>query len=284
MFITAPQAHEPWPAELYLRFARKETRTILVERRHSGPLTVQKALYPEGEQICHAVIIHPPGGIAGGDQLALEIDLEANSNAVLTTPAAAKWYKAPLQQCRQQVMIRLAQGSTLDWLPQENIFFNATRVESAFTLQIDPGATAIGWEIGVLGRQASAEQWTEGSLRCLTSIQRTDGLPLWFERLALDASDSFRKAPQGLFGHNVFGTLWAIGPGCTIARVEELASSLPFKTGLRAGATCLPGGTLLIRGLADAVEPLRQMMVDCWLRLRPLVHGLQSHRLRLWAT
>jgi len=284
MFITAPQAHEPWPAELYLRFARKEKRTVLVERRHSGPLTVQKALYPEGEQICHAVIIHPPGGIAGGDQLALEIDLEANSSAVLTTPAAAKWYKAPLQQCRQQVMIRLAQGSTLDWLPQENIFFNATRVESAFTLQIDPGATAIGWEIGVLGRQASAEQWTEGSLRCLTSIQRTDGLPLWFERLALDASDSFRKAPQGLFGHNVFGTLWAIGPGCTIARVEELASSLPFETGLRTGATCLPGGTLLIRGLADAVEPLRQMMVDCWLRLRPLVHGLQSHRLRLWAT
>jgi urease accessory protein len=282
--MTLPQAHEPWPAELYLRFARRETRTVLVERRHSGPLTVLKALYPEGEQICHAVIVHPPGGIAGGDQLVFEIDLEANSSAVVTTPAAAKWYKAPSQQCRQQVMIRLAQGSTLDWLPQENIFFNATRVETAFTLKVDPGATAIGWEIAVLGRQASAEQWTEGSLRCLTSIQRTDGLPLWFERLALDASDSFRKAPQGLFGYNVFGTLWAIGPGCTVARAEELAADLPFKTGLRAGVTCLPGGTLLIRGLADAVEPLRQMMVDCWLRLRPQVHGLQSHRLRLWAT
>jgi urease accessory protein len=255
-----------------------------VERRHSGPLTVQKALYPEGEHICHAVIVHPPGGIAGGDELLFEIDLEANSSAVVTTPAAAKWYKAPLLQCRQQVRIRLAQGATLDWLPQENIFFNATRVESAFTLQIDAGATAMGWEIAVLGRRASAEQWAEGSLRCLTSIQRTDGLPLWFERLALDACDSFRTAPQGLFGYSVFGTLWAVGPGCTVARAEELASNLPFKAGLRAGVTCLPGGILLIRGLADTVEPLRQMMVDCWLRLRPQVHGLQSHRLRLWAT
>jgi urease accessory protein len=189
-----------------------------------------------------------------------------------------------LLQCRQQVRIRLAQGATLDWLPQENIFFNATRVESAFTLQIDAGATAMGWEIAVLGRRASAEQWAEGSLRCLTSIQRTDGLPLWFERLALDACDSFRTAPQGLFGYSVFGTLWAVGPGCTVARAEELASNLPFKAGLRAGVTCLPGGILLIRGLADTVEPLRQMMVDCWLRLRPQVHGLQSHRLRLWAT
>jgi urease accessory protein len=282
--MAAPQAHEPWPAELHLRFARRETRTVLVERRHSGPLTVQKALYPEGEQVCHAVIVHPPGGIAGGDELVFEIDLEANSNAVVTTPAAAKWYKAPLRQCRQQVMIRLAQGATLDWLPQENIFFNATRVESSFTLQIDTGATAIGWEIAVLGRQASAEQWSEGSLRCLTSIQRTDGLPLWFERLALDAGDSFRKAPHGLFGYNVFGTLWAIGPGCMAACSEELVSHLPFRNGLRAGVTCLPGGILLIRGLADSVEPLRDLMVDCWLRLRPQVHGLQSHRLRLWAT
>ena len=259
-------------------------RTVLVERRHSGPLTVQKALYPEGEQVCHAVIVHPPGGIAGGDELLFEIDLEANCHAVVATPAATKWYKAPLQRCRQKVTIRLAPGSSLDWLPQENIFFNATRVESVFTLQIDPEATAIGWEMAVLGRQASAERWVEGSLRCLTSIQRSDGLPLWFERLAFDAGDSFRNAPQGLSGYNVFGTLWAIGAGCTAACAEELASHLPFKTGLRAGATSLPGGVVLIRGLADSVEPLRDMMVDCWMRLRPQVHGLQSNRLRLWAT
>jgi urease accessory protein len=182
------------------------------------------------------------------------------------------------------VTIHLAQGSSLDWLPQENIFFNATRAESTFTLKIDAGATAIGWEMAVLGRQASSELWMEGSLRSLTSIQRPDDSPLWFERITLDAGNSFREAPQGLFGYNVFGTLWAIGPACTAACAEELASNLPFKTGLRAGATSLPGGVLLIRGLADAVEPLRNMMVDCWLRLRPLVHGLQSNRLRLWAT
>ena len=284
MFIIAPQAQGTWSAELRLRFARKAMRTALVENRHFGPLIVLKALYPEGEQVCHAVIVHPPGGIAGGDELALVVDLEANSHAVVTTPAASKWYKAPSRQCRQQIVVRVAQGASLDWLPQENIYFNATRVESTFSLQIDPGATAIGWEIGVFGRQESAEHWTKGSLRSQTSIQRTDGLLLWFERLSLDAGDSFRKTPQGLFGYNVFGTLWAIGPSCTVARAEELASCLPFKSGLRTGATCLPGELLLIRGLANAVEPLRDLMVDCWLRLRPEVHGLQSHRLRLWAT
>jgi urease accessory protein len=257
---------------------------VLVEKRHSGPLLVQKALYPEGEKVCHAVIVHPPGGIAGGDELTVDIEVEANSHAVVTTPAAAKWYKAPSRRCRQQTTIRLAKGSTLDWLPQENIFYNATHVESSFTLQIEPGASAIGWEMGLLGRRASAEQWLEGSLRFVTSIERTDGLPLWVERLLLDASPSLREASQGLCSFNAFGTLWATGSGCTAVVAEELAFDLPFETSLRAGATCLPEGILLVRGLAHEVERLRRVMMDCWMRLRPQVHGLPSQRLRLWAT
>jgi urease accessory protein len=279
-----PAVHDGWPAELHLRFARQKKRTVLVEKRHSGPLVVQKAIYPEDEQICHVVIVHPPGGIAGGDELTVEIDLEANTSAVVTTPAATKWYKAPRRRCRQQTTIRLAEGSTLDWLPQENLFYNATHAESSFTLQIGAGATAIGWEIGMLGRQAYGEEWLEGSLRFLTSIERTDGLPLWVERLRLEASSSLRKAYQGLCGFNVFGTLWAIGAGCTAALAEELGSDLPLESGLRAGATSLPEGILLVRGLANDVERLRQMMMDCWMRLRLPVNGLPSQRLRLWAT
>jgi urease accessory protein len=284
MFVNPPIAHDGWPAELHLRFARRKMRTVLVEKRHSGPLLVQKAIYPEGEKICHTVIVHPPGGIAGGDELRVEIDLEANSNAVVSTPAATKWYKAPRHRCRQQTTIRLAERATLDWLPQENIFYNATRAESAFRLQIGPGATAIGWEIGMLGRQASGEEWLEGSLRFLTSIERTDGLPLWAERLRLEATGSLRKAHQGLCGLNVFGTLWVVSAGCTASLAEELASDLPLEDGLRAGVTSLPEGILLVRGLANDVERLRQMMVGCWMRLRPPVHGLASQHLRLWAT
>jgi urease accessory protein len=284
MFAISPSPQDRWPAELHLRFARHKTRTVLIENRHSGPLLVQKAMYPEGEQICHAVIVHPPGGIAGGDELTVEIDLEGGSSVVVTTPGAAKWYKAPRQQCRQRTTIRMAKGSTLDWLPQENIFYNATRAESNFSLQIEPGATAIGWEIGMLGRQESKERWLEGTLRFVTSIERTGGSPLWVERLLLDACGSLRTALQGLSGFNVFGTLWAVGSGCTAAVAEDLATALPYETELRAGVTTLPEGILLIRGLAHDVERLRQLMMDCWMRLRPSVHGLASQPLRLWAT
>src|SRR6478752_2231793 len=242
MFVTAPPPQDRWPAELHLRFARHQARTVLIENRHSGPLLVQKAIYPEGEQICHAVIVHPPGGIAGGDELTVEIDLEAGSSVVVSTPGAAKWYKSPRQSCRQQTTIRVAKGSTLDWLPQENIFYNATRAESKFSLQIEPGASALGWEIGMLGRQESAEQWLEGTLRFVTSIERIGGPPLWVERLLLEAGGTLRNALQGLSGFNVFGTLWAIGSGCTAAVAEEMAADLPYETELRAGVTSLPEG------------------------------------------
>ena len=281
---TLAAASERWLAELHLRFTRLNNRTLLVENRHCGPLRVQKALYPEGEAVCHAVIIHPPGGIAGGDDLCLEVDLEPGSTAVLTTPGAAKWYKTPHNLSRQQITIRMAKGSRLDWLPQENIFFNAARAESLFKLQMEPDATATGWEIGVLGRHASSEKWLEGSLRWETSILGPDGTFLWVERMLLDATSRVRNAPQGLSGFDAFGTLWAVGSEGAASLAEELSASLPFEPDLRAGATSMAGGVLLIRVLAKNVERIRQLLIACWTLLRPKVHGLQAQPIRLWAT
>jgi urease accessory protein len=284
MLVPTSTVRGRWAAELHVRFRRRNDKTILIEKRHTGPLLVQKALYPEGREVCHVVIVHPPGGIAGGDDLAIHVDLEPGTSAVLTTPAATKWYKGAGRGSRQQVHIRIAKGCALDWLPQENIYFNATQVDSRLTLQIEPEATAIGWEVGLLGRQASAEEWLEGSIRSEASIVDENRRQLWVERIILDASSQLRQAPQGLSGYNVFGTLWAIGSSDAAAIAEELASELPFETDLRAGVTTTPEGILLVRAVAHDVEQLRRTMIACWTRLRPSFHRLQAQPLRLWTT
>lgn len=282
-------SHPPgWQAQLKLGFAERDGRSFLAERRHLGPLRVQKPLYPEGEAICHAIIVHPPGGIAGGDSLEIEVEVAAGSHAVLATPGASKWYKSNRRAARQSIVLRVHEHARLDWLPQNNIVFEQARAELDLTLVLAPSASAIGWEATQLGRQAAGEHWSTGSLRASTTLMRPDSTLLWTERARLSAEAPLRQAPQGLAGWPAFGTLWASGPACrgetARALCEQLAAQLPFDDQLRAGITCLPDDVLLVRVVARRMEALQNLLIACWTQLRPAIHGVAAQPLRIWST
>src|SRR5690606_35765534 len=120
---------QTWRANLMLRFARRDARTILAERSHVGPLVVQKTLHPEGDATCHAVIVHPPGGIAGGDELQFDVAAGPAARALLTTPGAGKWYKSHGRVAQQRLNFSIADDALLEWLPQETIVFDAANAQ-----------------------------------------------------------------------------------------------------------------------------------------------------------
>jgi urease accessory protein len=279
--LTLQQPLQNWTADLQLRFQREEDRTVMTERRHTGPLQVQKPLYPEGRSVCHTVILHPPGGMAEGDAVKIDVAQGPDSKTVLTSPAAAKWYKSIKNFASQEVRIRLGERAQLDWLPPENILFEHARADFRFQLELGEEASAIGWETFVFGRRAMGETWDSGVLRIDAQFVDTNGL-LWSERANLKGASSLRNAAQGFGGFPIAGAVWAIGPNCNQMLAETLSTSLPFGDTLRAGVTCLNQRVLVVRGVAQKIEPLRELMIRCWTFLRPAVHGRDFIPLRLW--
>ncbi len=170
-----------WHANLNLRFARRRGHTALVERRHSGPLLVQSPFYPEGG-VCHTYVLHPPGGVAGGDQLSIKTHVGDNSHALLTTPAAGKFYRCAQGVAAQSVELVVERGAALEWLPQENIFFAGTHASLTVKVALEADASFIGWDISCFGRPACEESFHSGSVCSDLHLNRAE-LPILMEQL-----------------------------------------------------------------------------------------------------
>jgi len=226
-----------WEASLRLGFVRRAEETILAERRHTGPLRVQKPLYPEGAGVCHAVIVHPPGGVVGGDALDIGITAGGHAHALLTTPGAGKWYRADGRSSRQDVRIDVEEAASVEWLPQETLFYREAEVEMTHELTLAANACYIGSEVLCFGRTASGETFDSGSIQQTTRIRR-EGKLVWHEEGEIDGAGSGMHSPFGLNGHTVCATFIACGATLDTSQLRQLREEIGA-AGL-SGATQLP--------------------------------------------
>jgi urease accessory protein len=278
--IEADSQARQWRASLALAFAREGERTVLTRREHYGPLRVQKALYPEGPGLCQCIVVHPPGGIAGGDALALDIDVGANAQAQLTTPGATKWYRTAGPAAQQSTSIKVASRGMCEWLPQGTIYFCGTkaRVETVFTLAVD--ATLLAWDIGCLGRSASGERFVSGRLHQRSEIVR-DGALIWSERLVLDGDSALLRAAAGLNGNPVFGTFVAASEALDAEIVDQCRRVVPD---VGDGAISFLTDVLVARFLGPSLEAGHDYFAALWKQLRPRLAARHAVTPRIWQT
>ncbi|PPD13203.1 urease accessory protein UreD [Methylophilus sp.] len=269
-----------WQAKLELGFARRDDRSYLAHRLHKGPLVVQKSLHPEGGDVCHAVVVHPPGGVAGGDDLHLQVTVDEGAKALLTSPGAGKWYKANGTIATQKLSFQLASGSGLEWLPQENILFDAAEVGFSAEIDLAADATLAAWDIVCLGRQAQQEVWERGVYKFNQRISR-NGRLIWNERAYMQAEDLVKISRVGLGGAVVFGT-FVVCAGNVPAEILQACRDIPVSDA-KTGITALPE-VLCIRYVGHASQQARQYFEQCWQILRPWYYQKDAVRPRIWNT
>lgn len=269
-----------WHADLRLGFERRGPRTVLARRAHQGPLVVQRALYPEGVAVCHAILIHPPAGIAGGDRLAVTVQVGKDAHALLTTPGAGKWYRSAGARAALTQRIVVEEGGTCEWLPQESLVFDGALGDLATEVELHGDACFIGAEMLCFGRTAAGERFTRGELTMRTRIVR-DGRPLWLERARIGGGSALLEAAVGLAGQPVSASLLLASPRCDEALLQAWREIVP--TAGEGAVTLLPG-LLVARWLGPACEPGRDWWARLWAVARPLVAGRAMQIPRIWNT
>lgn len=274
-----------WQAKLRLDYSLERQRTV-ARYAHDGPLRILQSLYPEGDAVCHNVLIHPPGGLVGGDTLALDIRVGAGAHGLITTPGATRFYRSLGPSAVQSTQISLSDQARLEWLPLENLCHNDCRAENRLTLDLAPGSEVLGWDITALGLPHAQQAFERGSF-----LQHLEAPGVWLERGEMRAADQrLMQGPAGLAGQACLGTLFFV-TGSPIDRQRrsaalELAQSVLQTHALRAraGVTSPNERVLVVRVLAPLVEPVGELLRQLWAGWRQVLWQLSCARPRIWAT
>jgi urease accessory protein len=278
-----------WHGQLDLHYRRDacdaRQRTIAHDR-HDGPLRVLQSLYPEGDAICQHVLVHPPGGVVGGDVLNIHARLERGAHALITTPGATRFYRSAGEHALQAVSADVADGARLEWLPLESIAHSGCIAENRMQFNLQDGGEMIGWDVLALGLPASNLAFVRGSF-----TQRIEFPGRWLERGVMDANDvRLLDSVVGWAGHRVMGSMWfAVGGNLAAQRRDGLIDSArgviegnTLRT--TAGVTSAHEGIIVLRALAHRVEPLMQLMTAVWAEWRRIAWQLDAPPPRVWRT
>jgi len=275
-----------WQAKLDLKFEYDGQRSYLAFKEHLGPLRVQRPFYPEGrEGACHVYLLHPPGGVVGGDALTICVDVAESAHALITTPAAGKFYRSASEFAVQSQAFNVASEAILEWLPQDNIFFSGAKVRMKTRVNLGVNARFIGWDISCFGRVPANEPFETGVFNGALEVWQ-DGQPLFIERACIDGGGDILQARWGMAGYSVVGSLICIGEYADL--VDQVTAHVKEDVRLLSSdglfTVTQVSGSLVCRYLGRHGEDAKAYFASALACIRPAALGEAFHRPRIWDT
>ena len=272
-----------WVARLKLDYSLEAERSV-ARFVHDGPLRILQSLYPEGDRICHNVLVHPPSGLVGGDLLDMQVTVGKGAHGLVTTPGATRFYRSEAGLATQQVHAHVQDGARLEWLPLEALAYSGCDALNLAHFELAPTAELMTWDLTALGLPHAQQPFERGTFR-----QHLEIPGVWLERGTMAAQDArLMNSPLGLAGQRCMATLvFASGSPITADRAEAALDAAraaievsPLR--LQAGATQPHPQVIVLRVLAPVVEPAMQLLRPVWAAWRQALWGLPGNVPRLW--
>lgn len=264
-----------------LSFEAARDGTAIGELYQHDPLRLLFPRHVEGEPLT-GVLVTTSGGLVGGDRLRVRISSREGAAGRVLAQAAEKIYRSTGADSRIQIRLQAEAGSWLEWLPQETILFDESRLRRSTEVRAAPGARLLCGEMIVLGRTAMGERMRRGLLHEAWDVYRDDRL-VWSDVLHLNSGlERIGDAAAGLGGARACASILYVGDDA--ARHLEPARTLidePAEESLRAAASCV-GNVLVVRWLGSDSLRLRDAYGRFWAAFRHHLAGYPPIMPRLW--
>ena len=273
-----------WQATLAVQY-QVENQRCVARHQHQGPLRILKSLYPEGDAVCHHILVHPPAGLVGGDALHIDLHLQTQAHALITTPGATRFYGSDGLTASQQVKAQLDAGARLEWLPMEALAYSGCQAHNQAVFDLAPESQLMAWDVLALGLPHANQPFVQGQFQ-----QHLEIAGLWLERALIRADDKrLLHSPLGLNGHSGQGSLvFAQGTAMDDEKREKvvhMAREVCENHGLRlqAGVSSPHPQVVVVRALSNQLEPAVDLFKRIWLQWRSRLWGMPAVAPRIWA-
>lgn len=279
--VTSRRAHQRVDGAARLAFRRDIAGlTRLADLFQRAPCRV---LFPDidaGEP-AQAVLLTTSGGLTGGDRLQIDVAAGPGSRLTVTTQAAEKLYRCSPgdDDTRIGVNLRVGASAWMEWLAQETILFDRSRLRRLLLADLEPQGRLLAVESVVFGRTAMGERYEQGLLHDAWRI-RIGGRLVWADALHLDGDiAALRSRPFGFGTALACATLLYVGEDAPqrLDLVRELLANRSHE----AAATAFEG-LIVVRLMADDAAALRATVMHLTAALRAALAGLPAAMPRVW--
>mgnify|MGYP000412740288 CR=1 FL=1 len=270
-----------WKGFLSFTFVESGNRTVVKDKKHFGPLVLQRPYYQEINRPS-VLVIHPPGGVVGGDVLEVDILMKPGSRGLVSTPAATKFYRSNDRLAKQTQKISMSTDCELEWLPQETLFFNQSISENKLTFNLqEKNNRLIAWDIVGLGRPARNEGFNDATLFQSLELFIANEL-VFIDRLQIENNSSLINSASGLNGNMLSATaLFYKNDSEAMKKLASLLQNIDWSASV--GITNI-NDLVVLRVLTQDLDQIKSILYQAWEVARPVVMNVPAMKPRIWNT